>query len=172
MPFASTLGLPGVLAGAGVGALGAAFRQRQEEERPLQDMADARRARAEVEPERMQQFNEQAYADYAQYGNINPLLYARYGGPMEAPDYETEGGEMIMASPNDPPKAMGSGNYKQETSNMYRIQGPKHEQGGVPTKGAMAPYVDAYGQQHDSPYVFSDAAEMKFDPSDILKMLG
>ena len=171
LPLASTLGPLGLLAGTGLGAIDAAFKKKMEEERPLLELNEQRLARMEAEPDRIDQFNEQAYADYAQYGNVNPLLYARFGGPMGEPDYETEGGEMIMASPDDPPVAMGQGRYKQESSNMYRIDGPSHEFGGVPTKGAMEPYVDAYGQQHESPYVFSDAPEMEIDPTEILKLL-
>lgn len=171
LPMASALGPLGMLGVAGFGALDAAFQQKQEAQRPLTELNEQRLARREAEPDRIDQFNDQAYANYAQYGNVNPLLYARFGGPMGEPDYETEGGEMIMASPDDPPVAMGQGQYKQESSNMYRIDGPSHEFGGVPTKGAMEPYVDAYGQQHDSPYVFSDAPEMEIDPTEILKIL-
>ena len=91
------------------------------------------------------------------------------GGPV---DYETEKSEVILASPSDPPVAVGQGEYKRVSNNLYRAKGPSHKHGGIPTRGATEPFVDSTGQFNDSPYVFSDAKEMRFDPSDILSMIS
>jgi hypothetical protein len=90
--------------------------------------------------------------------------------PMQ-PDYETEGGEVMLASPSDKPIALGQGNYKKMTDNLYKIEGPRHEGGGVPTAGAQQPFTDNLGNDHDSPYVFSDTEDFRFDASEILGML-
>jgi len=121
-----------------------------------------------------------ALADYSQ--QVNSVMnergagyntVANYGGAMNAPQYETEGGEMMMASPQDPPMATNNGNYKQVASNMYQVQGPKHESGGVLTQGATESYIDPItGQPVESPYVFSDATDMKIDASEFLKMIS
>ena len=104
-------------------------------------------------------------------GNFKPS-YAmnefEQGGPV---DYETEKSEVILASPNDPPVAVGQGKYKQVSNNLYRAKGPSHKHGGIPTRGATEPFVDNTGTYNDSPYVFSDAKEMRFDPSEILSMI-
>lgn len=91
------------------------------------------------------------------------------GGPV---DYETEKSEVILASPNDPPVAVGQGKYTQVSENLYRAKGPSHKHGGIPTRGATEPFVDNTGTYNDSPYVFSDAKEMRFDPSEILSMIA
>lgn len=92
----------------------------------------------------------------------------KMGGPV---DYETEKSEVILASPNDPPVAVGQGSYKQISGNLYKANGPSHEMGGVPTRGATQPFIDNTGKYEDSPYVFSDAKEMRFDASNILNMI-
>ena len=104
-------------------------------------------------------------------GNFKPsygLAQYEQGGPV---DYETEKSEVILASPNDPPVAVGQGKYKQVSNNLYRAKGPSHKHGGIPTRGATEPFVDNTGTYNDSPYVFSDAKEMRFDPSEILSMI-
>ena len=93
----------------------------------------------------------------------------KMGGPV---DYETEKSEVILASPNDPPVAVGQGKYTQVSENLYRAKGPSHKHGGIPTRGATEPFVDNMGMYNDSPYVFSDAKEMRFDPSEILSMIA
>ena len=105
-------------------------------------------------------------------GGFKPMYAAtgsfEKGGPV---DYETEKSEVILASPNDPPVAVGQGKYTQVSQNLYKGNGPSHANGGIPTKGATQAFVDAGGKQQDSPYVFSDAKEMRFDATDILSMI-
>lgn len=106
-------------------------------------------------------------------GRFKPMYEAtgslEKGGPV---DYETEKSEVILASPNDPPVAVGQGKYTQVSENLYRAKGPSHKHGGIPTRGATEPFVDNMGMYNDSPYVFSDAKEMRFDPSEILSMIA
>lgn len=104
------------------------------------------------------------------FGNRNYNL--NLGGATRQADYETEGGEVMLASPGDAPVAVGNGNYKQVASNLYQAEGPGHEAGGIATQGATEPFMDASGQSHDSPYVFSDSEDMTFDATDILKLIS
>ena len=90
------------------------------------------------------------------------------GGPV---DYETEKREVILASPNDPPIAVGQGKYNRISGNLYKGNGPSHEQGGIPTRGATEPFIDNAGQPMDSPYVFSDSKDMRFNADEILSMI-
>tara|TARA_R100000951_G_scaffold116611_1_gene129342 strand:- start:4888 stop:6417 length:1530 start_codon:yes stop_codon:yes gene_type:complete len=90
------------------------------------------------------------------------------GGPV---DYETEKSEVILASPNDPPVAVGQGQYNRISGNLYKGNGPSHEQGGIPTRGATEPFIDNAGQPMDSPYVFSDSKDMRFNADEILSMI-
>jgi hypothetical protein len=96
------------------------------------------------------------------------IMGHKYGGPV---DYETEKSEVILASPNDPPVAVGQGKYTKVSGNLYKAKGPSHENGGIPTRGATQPFVDNMGQVQDSPYVFSDSKDLAFDASEILSMI-
>jgi hypothetical protein len=107
---------------------------------------------------------------YPGYLNYNDTR--AHGGPTGQAEYETEGGEVMLASPGDAPVAVGNGNYKQVSSNLYQAEGPEHEGGGIATQGATEPFMDASGQSHDSPYVFSDSEDMTFDATDILKLIS
>jgi hypothetical protein len=108
---------------------------------------------------------------YEGFLNFNDPSMA-LGGSTGQAEYETEGGEVMLASPGDAPVALSSGTYKKKASNLYKAEGPKHEQGGIATEGATQPFQDALGQQHDSPYVFSDSEDMLFDATDILKLIS
>lgn len=110
----------------------------------------------------------QAYDDKGQQVNS---YFAKYGGPQKA-DYETEKSEVVIAGAYDKPIAIGQGKYKRISNNLYQANGPSHAYGGIPTKGATRPFVDSVGMQHDTPYVFSDTKDMKFDATDILKMIS
>lgn len=117
--------------------------------------------------------------DYSRYvkntyddaGQTVNSYMAEYGGATE-PDYETEKSEVILAGMGDKPIAMGQGKYKRMSQNIYKADGPSHEHGGIPTKGATMPFVDSVGDTHDSPYVFSDSKDMRFDATNILKMIS
>lgn len=117
------------------------------------------------------QMSDQVYSTYNTQGQFVSPMMEQGGAIPAAPDYETEGGEVMLASPNDKPIAMGQGKYKKMTDNLYKIEGPRHEGGGVPTAGAQQPFTDNLGNNHDSPYVFSDTEDFRFDASEILGML-
>jgi len=93
------------------------------------------------------------------YRMISQANKKELGGPNTIPQYETEGGEVILSNPNEKPVSLGTGAYKKMNmgGQLHKAVGPKHSNGGIPTKGA------------DGGYVFSDA--MKFDASAILNML-
>lgn len=170
---ALTLGIPGALPIAAVAGLAGVIKGRSKMMRDNRQHLKQNKATATAMQGSLGNYSDQVN----QVMNARGAGYmptANYGGatPGGVADYETEGGEMMMANPNDPPMAQGQGQYKQVGQNMYDIQGPKHEQGGVPTQGAMEPYIDAFGQYHDSPYVFSDAKGMRIDASKYLKMIS
>jgi len=170
---ALTLGIPGALPIAAVAGLAGVIKNRRDMMRENRQDIQQNRATAAAMQGSLGDYSDQVN----QVMNARGAGYmptANYGGatPGGMADYETEGGEMMMANPNDPPMSQGQGQYKQVGQNMYDIQGPKHEQGGVPTQGAMEPYIDAFGQYHDSPYVFSDAKDMRIDASKYLKMIS
>ena len=161
-------GLPGMLIGGAFG-LGKSLFNHQKDKNEFNRMeAEAKDERTEMNVSNAQDFSRQVLNTYNQEG-VGGSYYARQGGPV---DYETEKSEVILASPNDPPIAMGQGKYNQKSSNLYQGKGPSHEMGGIPTKGATEPFKDSMGQEQDSPYVFSDAKEMRFDPSSILSMIS
>lgn len=94
------------------------------------------------------------------------------GGSTNAAEYETEGGEVMLASPADAPVATEQGRYDKIATNLYKAEGPRHEQGGVPTAGATQSFRDASGQIHNAPYVYSDSPDMMMDPTEILKLIS
>ena len=182
-PYSFTDGLGSVLSGAGQGAMfgpvgmavGAAlglgksiFTHHKEKNEFIQAQEEAKEDRTEMNESRASDFSDQVLSTYNQEGMVGGSYYT-HGGPV---DYETEKNEVILAGPNDPPIAIGQGTYKQKSTNLYEGKGPSHEMGGIPTKGATEPFVDQMGQQQDSPYVFSDAKEMRFDASSILSMIS
>lgn len=165
------LGPMGALAGAAANVMLGRDQRLQAKDNYIENEEESRIARGE--------FNEALAADRAamnygafnEQGNFtNPFgTMMRMGG---SPDYETEKNEIILASPNDKPVAMTGRPYQQLSTNVYKGQGPSHEAGGIPTKGATAPFTDSSGASHDSPYVFSDDASMKLDPTEFLKMIS
>ena len=182
-PYSFTDGLGSVLSGAGQGAMfgpvgmavGAAlglgksiFTHHKDKNEFIQAQEEAKEERARMNEDQARNFSEQVLSTYNQEGMAGGSYYT-YGGPV---DYETEKNEVILAGPNDPPIAIGQGTYKQKSTNLYEGRGPSHAMGGIPTKGATEPFVDQMGQMQDSPYVFSDAKEMRFDASSILSMIS
>ena len=161
-------GLPGMLVGGAFGLGKSLFNHQKDKNEFNRMQEEAKDERTTMNVGNAQDFSRQVLNTYNQEG-VGGSYYARNGGPV---DYETEKSEVILASPNDPPIAMGQGKYKQKSSNLYQGKGPSHEMGGIPTKGATEPFKDSMGQEQDSPYVFSDAKEMRFDPSSILSMIS
>lgn len=170
LPYASMI--PGIAPFAVVGgAIASVYKKKAAEQRAEREKQKRLKEANELRLENTLEYSKQIKEMYDDQGQMVDSYMARHGGPMGIPDYETEKNEVILASPNDPPVAMGQGGYNRVSKNLYRANGPSHEMGGVPTKGATQPFVDAQGQKHDSPYVFSDAPEMRFDASDILSMI-
>ena len=170
LPYASMI--PGIGPFALVaGAALSVHQKKAAEAKKLRDAKERIGEQNKLRLENTKEYTRQIQEMYDPQGQYVDSYMARHGGPMGKPDYETEKNEVILASPNDPPVAMGQGGYNRVSKNLYRANGPSHEMGGVPTKGATEPFIDAQGEQHDSPYVFSDAPEMRFDASSILSMI-
>lgn len=161
-------GVPGMIIGGAFGLGKSLYDHHKEKNEFIRAQEEAKEERTAMNQENAQTFSEQVLSTYNQEG-LRGGSYYRHGGAV---DYETEKNEVILAGPNDPPVAIGQGKYKRKSNNLYEGNGPSHEMGGIPTKGATEPFVDQMGQQQDSPYVFSDAKEMRFDASSILSMIS
>lgn len=160
-------GPAGMLVGGALGLGKSLFTHHKEKNEYLQAQEEAKQERMRMRQDQAENLSTQVLSTYDQSGIGGG--YYRAGGPV---DYETEKNEVILASPNDPPIAIGQGSYKRKSANLYEGNGPSHEMGGIPTKGATQPFQDQMGQTQDSPYVFSDAKEMRFDASSILSMIS
>mgnify|MGYP001495467983 CR=1 FL=1 len=160
-------GLPGAIIGGAFGLGKSLLNHHREKNQYLQALEEAKAERTAANQDSAKNFSTQVLSTYDQNG-IGAGYY-EHGGSV---DYETEKSEVILAGPNDPPIAIGQGTYKRKSNNLYEGAGPSHEMGGIPTRGATEPFVDQMGQVQDSPYVFSDAKEMRFDPSSILSMIS
>ena len=158
--------------GAAIGAVGglgkSIFSHRQDQSLYGDQREEYRNDQIKMAESMVPQMNAMGYANYNQYGA--PSTFA-YGGNTQ-PDYETEKSEVILSSPYDRPIAMRGGSYKQLSNNLFKANGRSHANGGIPTKGATQQFVDNGGRKHQSPYVFSDSKDMRFDATNILKMIS
>jgi hypothetical protein len=170
LPYAAMI--PGVAPFAVVGgAIASVYKKKAAEQKANLAMRERLGEENKMRLEATKDYTKQVQEMYDPQGQVVNGYMAKYGGAMGQSDYETEGGEVMMASPSDPPVGLANGGYNKMSKNMYKAVGPKHERGGIPTSGATEGFVDAQGQSHDSPYVFSDAKEMRFDASQILSMI-
>jgi hypothetical protein len=171
LPYASMI--PGVAPFAIVGgAIASVYKKKAAEQKANRDMRKRLIEENKLRQDAAIDYTKQVQEMYDPQGQYVDSYMAKHGGPMGQEDYETEGGEMMMASPADPPIGLANGGYNKMSKNLYKAVGPRHERGGIPTAGATEEFVDAQGQSHDSPYVFSDAKEMRFDASQILSMIS
>lgn len=158
--------------GAAIGAIGglgkSIFSHRQDQSLYNDQREEYWNDQIKMAESMVPQMNAMGYANYNQYGA--PSTFA-YGGNTQ-PDYETEKSEVILSSPYDRPIAMRGGSYRQLSNNLFKANGRSHANGGIPTKGATQQFVDNGGRQHQSPYVFSDSKDMRFDATNILKMIS
>lgn len=185
-PLAMSMGPAGMLVGAGVGALMGKHNSNLEKNRFIAAKEKLGNETEALNVANAEDFSAQTLSTYNQDGTGGGY-YSRYGGPVDrfymggttkkpyamgGPiDYETEKEEVILASSYDRPVAPGQGSYNQLSENLFKGNGPSHAQGGIPTRGATQPFVDGEGRAVDSPYVFSDSKDMRFDPNDILSMI-
>ena len=88
---------------------------------------------------------------------------------MEAPEYVVEGGELMMAPNNNPPKTDNSGKVTQIGKNMFKFDGDTHDapSGGIGVEGGNSEFASQTNQVLDSGFVFS--ARLKANPDDYLK---
>ncbi|MDA8978933.1 hypothetical protein N9F63_00075 [bacterium] len=185
-PVARSFGIPGMALGAITGLATAKYKSDVEKNRFIAEEERLSGMRTASNVANAQDFSRQALSTYDQDG-AGGGYYSTYGGPVDrfymggatqrkyamgGPiDYETEKEEVILASPYDRPVAPGQGSYNQLSENLFKGNGPSHAQGGIPTRGGTQPFVDGQGEPVDSPYVFSDSKDMRFDPNDILSMI-
>ena len=100
---------------------------------------------------------------------ITSSYYAKYGGFMGQPDYTVEGGELMMAPNNNPPKTDNNGRVTQIGKNMFKFDGDTHDapSGGIGVQGGNSEFASQTNQVLDSGFVFSD--RLKADSNDYLK---
>ena len=100
---------------------------------------------------------------------ITSSYYAKYGGMMGTPDYVVEGGELMMAPNNNPPKTDNNGRVTQIGKNMFKFEGDTHDapSGGIGVQGGNSEFASQTNQVLDSGFVFSD--RLKANPDDYLK---
>lgn len=99
--------------------------------------------------------NAQYGKDYAGYG----VGQMRNGG-MVGPQYEAEGGE-ILQSPNIS-KLYGDGDLQRNSSNAVRLEGPSHDNGGMPmsTNGEGRIFSDKLKPTGEKKKTFADLADV------------
>jgi len=100
---------------------------------------------------------------------ITSSYYAKMGGMMETPEYVVEGGELMMAPNNNPPKTDNNGRVTQIGKNMFKFDGDTHDapSGGIGVEGGNSEFASQTNQVLDSGFVFS--ARLKANPDDYLK---
>jgi hypothetical protein len=100
---------------------------------------------------------------------ITSSYYAKYGGMMGTPDYVVEGGELMMAPNNNPPKTDNNGRVTQIGKNMFKFEGDTHDapSGGIGVQGGNSEFASQTNQVLDSGFVFSD--RLKANSDDYLK---
>ena len=88
---------------------------------------------------------------------------------MGTPDYVVEGGELIMAPNNNPPRTDNNGRVTQIGKNMFKFEGDTHDapSGGIGVQGGNSEFASQTNQVLDSGFVFSD--RLKANPDDYLK---
>ena len=97
-------------------------------------------------------------SQYPTQGVDNVSYFAEYGGLIPSPDYQVEGGEVMMAPPNNPPKTDNHGNVQQIGLNMFKFKGDTHDSdsGGIGVQGGNTKFASQTNQVLDSGFVFSD----------------
>ena len=100
---------------------------------------------------------------------VTSSYYAKFGGMMGSPDYVVEGGELMMAPNNNPPKTDNNGHVTQIGKNMFKFDGDTHDapSGGIGVQGGNSEFASQTNQVLDSGFVFSD--RLKANPDDYLK---
>jgi hypothetical protein len=100
---------------------------------------------------------------------VTSSYYAKFGGMMGSPDYVVEGGELMMAPNNKPPKTDNNGHVTQIGKNMFKFDGDTHDapSGGIGVQGGNSEFASQTNQVLDSGFVFSD--RLKANPDDYLK---
>ena len=170
LPYAAAV--PGLAPFAAVaGAMYGAYKKKDAEYKQDRAYQEQLQEEADLRLDNSLDYSRQMANTYDDSGQMVNSYMAKYGGSV-APDYETEKSEVILAGFGDKPVAMGQGKYNRMSQNIYRANGPSHEYGGIPTKGATMPFIDSVGNTHNSPYVFSDSKDMRFDATNILKMIS
>ena len=97
-------------------------------------------------------------SQYPTQGVDNVSYFAENGGLIPNMDYQVEGGEVMMAPPNNPPKTDKHGNVHQIGRNMFKFEGDTHDSnsGGIGVQGGNTEFASQTNQVLESGFVFSD----------------
>ena len=108
-------------------------------------------------------------SQYPTEGVDNYSYYAKDGGMIPDADYTVEGGELMMAPANNPPKTDKHGEVRKIGPNMFKFVGDTHDapSGGIGVKGGNTGFGSQTNQALDAGFVFSD--RLKTNVEDYLK---
>ena len=168
----AALGPVGMAVGAILGGLGGAVfgkeKAKQEEEKRKNRKENALAANVAAGKTNDEARSAGVLSQYPTEG-ITSSYYAKYGGMMGTPDYVVEGGELMMAPNNNPPKTDNNGRVTQIGKNMFKFEGDTHDapSGGIGVQGGNSEFASQTNQVLDSGFVFSD--RLKANPDDYLK---
>lgn len=168
----AALGPIGMAVGAILGGVGGAVfgkeKARQEEEKRKNKKENMLAANVAAGKTNDEARSAGVLSQYPTEG-ITSSYYAKYGGMMGTPDYVVEGGELMMAPNNNPPKTDNNGRVTQIGKNMFKFEGDTHDapSGGIGVQGGNSEFASQTNQVLDSGFVFSD--RLKANPDDYLK---
>jgi len=152
----------GAAVGAVLGGVGGALFGKSQAEKKQREIIKSKEARvAGSEAVGLQQNEVNAAKVLSQYpteGLNNISYFAKFGGMMAAPEYQVEGGEVMLAPENNPPKADNHGNVQQIGMNMFKFNGDTHDapSGGIGVQGGNSEFASQTNQVLESGFVFSD----------------
>jgi hypothetical protein len=167
------LGPVGAIVGGVLGAIGGGLLGKSQHKKLLAKMkADKENRLNNRLASQSAQDQVQAASVLSQYpteGVDNYSYYAKDGGMIPDADYTVEGGELMMAPANNPPKTDKHGEVRKIGPNMFKFVGDTHDapSGGIGVKGGNTGFGSQTNQALDAGFVFSD--RLKTNVEDYLK---
>ena len=156
------LGPIGAAVGAVVGGVGGALFGKSQAEKKQREIIDNKEKRTAANLATGLQQNQvnaaKVLSQYPTQGLDDVSYFAKFGGMIPTPDYQVEGGEVMMAADNNPPRTDKHGNVQQIGMNMFKFQGDTHDakSGGIGVKGGNTEFASQTNQVLESGFVFSN----------------
>ena len=156
------LGPIGAAVGAVVGGVGGALFGKSQAEKKQQEIIENKEKRTAANLATGLQQNQvnaaKVLSQYPTQGLDDVSYFAKFGGMIPTPDYQVEGGEVMMAADNNPPRTDKHGNVQQIGMNMFKFLGDTHDakSGGIGVKGGNTEFASQTNQVLESGFVFSN----------------